>query len=178
MLSSVGAAQIQSTVSCPSGHGYWDTLSVMMLDPGLSAQYHMEGYNAQGNPDAYVYTTWVQGQNKVYYVKNPQGNPWDINLYDYQPGIPSQGYVYQWVTELDGSWNDATSCRKFNNGSGSQTADLSMRWASRCAVPGGENGAFWNPKPTTPPQQYNTRYYRYIKKAIQPAQDLGYAYLG
>jgi hypothetical protein len=178
LLSALGVAQIQSTISCPSGHSYWDTLSVMMLDPSLAAGYHMEGYNAQGNPDAYVYTTWVSGQNKVYYVKNPQGNPWDINLYDYQPGIPSQGYVYQWVTELDGHWNDATSCKKFNNSLGEPTSDLSMRWASRCAVPGGENSAFWNPKPVDPnPPQYSTRYYRYINQAIQPAQDLGNAYL-
>src|ERR1039458_1829381 len=35
--------QIQSTISCPSGHGYWDVLSVMMMDPGLASSYHMEG---------------------------------------------------------------------------------------------------------------------------------------
>lgn len=101
ILFSVGAvAQVQSTINCPSGQGYWDTLSVMMMDPKLAANNHMEGFNGN-TPDAYIYTTWVSGQNKVYYVKNPQGNPWDINLYDYQPSIPEQGFVYQWVTELD-----------------------------------------------------------------------------
>jgi hypothetical protein len=29
-------AQIQSTINCPTGHGFWDTLSVMMMDPGLA----------------------------------------------------------------------------------------------------------------------------------------------
>ena len=35
--------QIQSTISCPSGHGDWDVFSVMMMDPGLASGYHMEG---------------------------------------------------------------------------------------------------------------------------------------
>jgi hypothetical protein len=106
--------QIQSTISCPAGHGYWDVLSVMMMDPGLASNYHMEGIT-NGLPSSYVYTVWDQTQTKLYYVKNPQGNPWDINLYD-------SNYIYQWVTELDdwngvNHWNDPTSCKKFNNGS-------------------------------------------------------------
>jgi hypothetical protein len=141
----------------------------MMMDPGLASGYHMEGYNSQGYPDAYVYTIWDQSHTKVYYVKNPQGNPWDINLYDTQPGIPQQGYIYQWVTELDqyngvNYWNDPTSCKKFNNGSGNSTSDLSMRWAARCAVPGGSNSSIWNAKSGTP---YNTNYYLYLGKVIQ-----------
>lgn len=165
-------AQIQSTVSCPSGHGYWDVLSVMMMDPTLASGYHMEGYDSSGNPSSYVYTTWVPDQTKVYYVKNPQGNPWDINLYDSQPSIPQQGYIYQWVTDLDdyngqNYWNDPTSCKKFNDGSGSSTADFSMRWAARCAAPGGANSSIWNATPTNPPQQYNTNYYIYVGKVIQ-----------
>ena len=88
--------QIQSTTSCPAGHRYWDVLSVMMMDPGLASDYHMEGIT-DGLPSAYVYTIWDQDHSKVYYVKNPQGNPWDINLYD-------SNYIYQWVTEL-GVWN-------------------------------------------------------------------------
>lgn len=165
--------QIQSTISCQAGHGYWDVLSVMMMDPGLASGYHMEGMT-KGLPSAYIYTTWDQGGSKVYYTKNPQGNPWDINLYD-------SNYIYQWVTELgtvDGvnHWNDPTSCKKFNNGSQNSTADRSMRWAARCAVPGGENSSFWNPPPTSQP--HNTNYYTYIRKEIQ-AQDrnLGYSLL-
>src|SRR5579863_4064589 len=154
--------QIQSTTTCQAGHGYWDVLSVMMMDPGLASNYHMEGLT-NGLPSAYMYTMWDSIGSKVYYTKNPQGNPWDINLYDSK-------YIYQWVTELGtvngvNYWNDATSCKKFNNGSQNGTADLSMRWAARCAVPGGENSSFWNPPPTSQP--HNTNYYTYIRKEMQ-----------
>jgi hypothetical protein len=165
--------QIQSTISCPAGHGYWDVLSVMMMDPGLASGYHMEGITG-GLPSSYIYTLWDQSQNKVYYTKNPQGNPWDINLYD-------SNYIYQWITELqdwDGvnHWGDPTSCRKFNNGSQNSTADLSMRWAARCAAPGGESNSFWNPPPSIQPN--NTNYYTYVEHVLQSqSQDLGYSRL-
>jgi hypothetical protein len=180
LLAPSAVGQIQSTISCPAGNGYWDILSVMMMDPGLASGYHMEGYGSNGDPDAYIYTTWDSSDTKVYYVKNPQGNPWDINLYDSQPSIPQQGYIYQWVTELDeyngtNYWNDPTSCRKFNNGSDSSTADYSMRWAARCAAPGGTNSSIWNNKTVTP---YNTNYYTYVDKVIQsPSQNLDWANL-
>jgi len=166
-------SQIQSTISCPAGHDYWDVLSVMMMDPGLAAGYHMEGIT-NGLPSSYIYTMWDANQSKLYYVKNPQGNPWDINLYD-------STYVYQWVTEVqrwDGvdHWNDPSSCKKFNNGSGKDTGDLSMRWAARCAVPGRANSAIWNSPPATQP--HNTNYYTYVEQVLQsPAQNLGYSLL-
>ncbi len=166
-------AQIQSTISCPAGHNYWDVLSVMMMDPGLASGYHMEGIT-NGLPSSYVYTVWDEGQKKVYYVKNPQGNPWDINLYD-------SNYIYQWVTELDdwngvNHWNDPASCRKLNNGSQKSTADFSMRWAARCATPGGANSSIWNGPPPTPSN--NTNYYTYVDQVKQShAQDLNYAWL-
>jgi len=166
-------SQIQPTTSCRAGHGYWDVLSVMMMDPGLAAGYHMEGI-ANGLPSAYVYTLWDENQNKVYYVKNPQGNPWDINLYD-------SDYIYQWVTELQlwngvNHWNDPTSCKKFNNGSENKTSDLSMRWAARCAAPGAANSSFWNPPPSSQPN--NTNYYTIVDQVLQSsAQDLGYSRL-
>jgi len=165
--------QIQSTISCPSGHGYWDVLSVMMMDPGLASGYHMEGIT-NGRPSSYMYTIWDPSQAKLYYVKNPQGNPWDINLYD-------SNYVYQWVTELDdwdgvNHWNDPTSCKKFNNGSQNKTADYSMRWAPRCAAPGGEGSSLWNTRP--PAQANNTNYYTYVEQALQSSsQNLGYSWL-
>ncbi|HET9364217.1 MAG TPA: hypothetical protein VFP71_04420 [Candidatus Angelobacter sp.] len=57
ILTSTLFAQIQSTISCPAGHGYWDTLSIMMMDPGLAANHHMEGFDpTTGNPSSYVYT--------------------------------------------------------------------------------------------------------------------------
>jgi hypothetical protein len=166
-------AQIQSTTSCPAGHGYWDILSVMMMDPGLASAYHMEGIT-NGLPSSYVYTLWERGENKVYYTKNPQGNPWDINLYD-------SNFIYQWITELqewDGvnHWNDPTSCRKFNNGSDTNLSDRSMRWAARCATPGSPNSSFWNPPPSTQP--HNTNYYTYVGQKLEPpAQNLGYSLL-
>jgi hypothetical protein len=165
--------QIQSTISCAQGQGNWDVLSVMMMDPGLAAGYHMEGIT-NGLPSSYIYTIWDEAQKKVYYVKNPQGNPWDINLYD-------STYVYQWVTELQtwngvNHWNDPTSCKKFNNGSQNGGADFSMRWAARCAAPGGANSSFWNPPPTTQPN--NTNYYTYVDQRLQsPVQNLGYSLL-
>ena len=166
-------SQVQSTIGCPAGHGYWDVLSAMMMDPGLASGYHMEGIT-NGLPSSYVYTMWDQSQSKVYYVKNPQGNPWDINLYD-------SNFIYQWITELGvwngvNHWNDPTSCRKFNNGSQNNAADRSMRWAARCAVPGGANSSFWNPPPSTQPN--NTNYYTYVDQELQsPAQNLGYSLL-
>ena len=165
--------QIQSTISCPAENGYWDVLSVMMMDPGLASNYHMEGITG-GLPSSYVYTMWDSSQDKVYYVKNPQGNPWDINLYD-------SSYVYQWVTELGvwngvNHWNDPTSCRKFNNGSQNSSSDRSMRWAARCAVPGGRNSSFWNPPPSTQPN--NTNYYTYVGQEHRvPPQNLEYSWL-
>ncbi len=173
LLAPSAFGQIQPTTSCQAGHGYWDVLSVMMMDPGLASNYHMEGIT-NGLPSAYVYTMWDQGGSKVYYTKNPQGNPWDINLYD-------SNYIYQWVTELGtvngvNHWNDATSCKKFNNGSQSNNADLSMRWASRCASPGGANSSFWNPPTSTQP--HNTNYYTYIHQEVQsPDRNLGYSLL-
>jgi hypothetical protein len=171
--SPVAIGQIQSTTSCPAGKGYWDVLSVMMMDPGLAAGYHMEGITG-GLPSSYVYTLWDESQSKVYYVKNPQGNPWDINLYD-------SNYIYQWVTELQSwngvnHWNDPKSCRKFNNASENDLADFSMRWAARCAVPGGANSSMWNPPPAVQPN--NTNYYTYVDQTLQsPAQNLGYSLL-
>jgi hypothetical protein len=172
-LAPAALGQIQSTISCPSGKGYWDVLSVMMMDPGLASGYHMEGIT-NGLPSSYIYTIWDPSQTKVYYVKNPQGNPWDINLYD-------SNYIYQWVTELDdwngvNHWNDPTSCKKFNNGCDTSTSDFSMRWAARCAVPGGENSELWNSPP--PGQTYSTNYYTYVDRVIQSrAQNLSYSLL-
>jgi hypothetical protein len=145
----------------------------MMMDPTLAAGYHMEGIT-NNLPSSYVYTMWDQSQAKVYYVKNPQGNPWDVNLYD-------SDYIYQWVTELGvwhgvNHWNDPTSCKKFNNGGQNNMSDFSMRWAARCAAPGGDNSLLWNPPPSTQPN--NTNYITYVEHELQsPAQNLNYSRL-
>jgi len=157
-------AQVQSTISCPDGYGYWDTLSVMMLDPGLASNYHMEGEGPNG-PTAYMYTTWDKNNGKVWYVKNPKGYPWDINLYDEQDQLAGRGFVYQWVTEID--WQHDNTCKKFNNGSGVPTqSEYSFRWASRCAVPGGANASNWS---TPTGQPYNTNFY-FISSGQQTGQ--------
>jgi hypothetical protein len=152
-------------------------LSIMMMDSNLAAGNHMEGLT-NGQPSAYIYTVWDPDQSKVAYVKNPQGYPWDVNLYD-------SNYVYQWVTELqdwDGVnyWSDPKSCRKFNNGSNTATSNNSMRWASRCAVPGGSGSSFWNasPQASSSSQPYNTNYYTIVDQVLQPAdQNLAYSQL-
>ena len=172
-LASTSFGQIQSTTTCQSGRGLVDMLSVMMMDPGLAANYHMEGIK-NGLPSAYVYTMWDPDKSKVYYVKNPQGNPWDVNLYD-------SNYIYQWVTEVGtvngvNHWNDPTSCRKFNNGSQNAAADLSMRWAARCAAPAGVHGLFLNSPPTAQPN--NTNYLTYVEGVLQEKpQNLNYSRL-
>ena len=171
-LATSAYGQVQSTISCPAGHGYWDVLSVMMMDPSLAAHYHMEGIT-NGHASSYMYTKWVPSESKIYYTKNPQGNPWDINLYD-------SNYIYQWVTELDdfngvNHWNDPKSCRKFNNGLEKSTSDYSLRWAARCVAPGGENSSIWNSKPSS---AVSTKYFTYVDHVQQSlVQNLDYALL-
>ena len=156
---SAGAlAQIQPTITCPSGHGYWDTLSVMVMDNGLNANYHLKGKKQDGS-DAYKYTIWKQAENKVDYIKarggpssNPPGGfPWDVFLYD-------QNFVYHWITEVD--WSDPHHYKKNNNRRGESTSDYSFPWVARCAAPGGENSTFWVPPPgPNPPYPvYNTNF--------------------
>lgn len=137
-------SQIQSTITCPAGHSYWDTLSVMIMDNGLNANYHLEGTHKDGSP-AYKYTTWKQTQNKVDYVKDPKGHPWDVFLYD-------SNFVYHWITEAPGSgFNDPYQFKKNNNESGSATADFSFPWVARCAAPGGDNSTLWVEPPSVNP---------------------------
>ena len=143
LFASSAVAQIQYTITCPAGQ--WDVLSASVLDPELVGQhYHMQG-SLNGTQTAYKFTTWIQNENKVYYVKNPQGYPWDVNLYD-------SNYIYQWITEV--TWTDPYQYKKFNNGTGSPTADFSFRWAPRCGTPG--SSSMWNPP--TPGVQNNSRF--------------------
>jgi hypothetical protein len=133
-------AQKQFTITCPDG--YWDTLSFMMLDPGLSAGYHMEGTQQR-------YTTWDQAKKTLYYVKASKGFPWDINLYD-------SSFIYQWVTEI--TWSDPkTNYKAHDNASGSATSKLSLQWAARCAIPGGAGSTIWNPPYPHLPNNTNIR---------------------
>jgi hypothetical protein len=143
LAASSAFAQIQYTVTCPAGQ--WDMVAISVLDPGLvAAHYHMQG-SLNGTQTAYKFTTWNQTEKKIYYIKNPQGYPWDINLYD-------SSYIYQWITEV--TWTDPYQYKKFNNGTGTSTADFSFRWTPRCGTPG--STSFWNPP--TPGVQNNSRY--------------------
>jgi hypothetical protein len=51
-----------------------------------------------------------------------------------------------------------------------------MRWASRCAIPGGAHSSIWNPPPAVQPN--NTNYYTYVDQTLQSlAQNLDYSLL-
>ena len=39
-FTSTSFAQIQSTIPCPTGHSYWDTLSILVMGPGLATNHH------------------------------------------------------------------------------------------------------------------------------------------
>ena len=146
-------AQIQSTISCPAGHGYWDMLSIMVMDGGLNAGNHMEGTSWNGNT-SYKFTTWDKANKKVDYVKNPAGWPWDIFLYD-------GNFVYHSITEMD--WTSPKGYKKNNNGSGSSTSDYSFPWVARCATPG--SSSFWVAPPKQDPT-YNTQFYKHVNCAL------------
>lgn len=76
-------AEGEATISCPSGK--IDILDWMTLDSQHRSTKHMAG------PGGAVYTTvW---DDKYFWVKTPNGDTMDINLFD-------QSFVYMWYTEL------------------------------------------------------------------------------
>ena len=110
VIGAAPAANAETTISCPSGT--YDMLDWMTMDSDLRATYHMEGTS---NP---LYTVMESG--KFYWVKGPQGYPWDIQLYDTKD-------VYLWITEL--SWTVPQSYKKF-------TSNTNLPLVPRCAVAG------------------------------------------
>lgn len=72
----------------------YDMLDWMTMDADLAAGFHMTGTH-----DLY---SVVLG-DKFYWVKSPNGYPWDIQLYDSK-------YIYLWITEQD--WLDPFSYKK------------------------------------------------------------------
>jgi hypothetical protein len=164
LSSACALAQIQSTITCPDG--YWDTLSIMAMDQGLNANYHLEGQKMDGSA-AYKFTNWLQGKNEVQYLKTPTGYPWDIFLYD-------SNFVYHWITEV--TWADPSNDYKINrNASGS---NLSFPWISRCAIPA--QSAFWVQPPGKNPTN-NTGFYQYkscqLDNSIPEPDNVGWAYM-
>src|ERR1700746_2861488 len=109
-LGAAPAANAETTISCPSGT--YDMLDWMTMDSDLRATYHMEGTS---NP---LYTVMESG--KFYWVKGPQGYPWDIQLYDSK-------YIYLWITEL--SYSVPQSYKKFTN-------NTNLPLVPRCATAG------------------------------------------
>ncbi len=176
-FTSTSFAQIQLPISCPTGHSYWDTPSILVMNPGLATNHHMKGFDpTTGNPALCLHRV-VQSNNRITRsgtsrIRKAIHGTSSCMTFSQDS---SQGYIYQWVTELDtlngvNHWSDPTSCRKHNNGSGSSTADLSYPVVARCAAPGGENSSFWVAPP--PAQPFNTQYYTYVNGAIQPPQNL------
>lgn len=88
-----------------------DVLTYMIPDAIFSFENHLESIS---NP---LYTYLNSGQ--VWYVKSPNGYPWDVNLFDDQ-------YVYQKITE--NVWGEPTTFKSF----------MSSNW------PGG--GLAWCPR--------------------------------
>lgn len=82
------------------------------LDPDLASGFHLEGNH---NP---LYT--VVQPDKFYWMKGPQGSPWDIQLVDNKN-------IYLWVTEQD--WTDPYSFKKSHN-------NTNMALTPRCAQGG------------------------------------------
>jgi hypothetical protein len=103
-------ASAETTIACPPGT--YDMLDWMTLDADLRSTYHLEG---SSNP---LYT--VVQADKFYWVKSPQGYPWDIQLFD-------NNSVYLWITEL--SWTVPDSYKKFTN-------NTNLPLVSRCALAG------------------------------------------
>lgn len=161
--STYALSQIQSTITCPNG--YWDTLSIMVMDQGLNATHHLE--NSSTPATRFKYTVWKQGKNEVQYLKNGNGYPWDIFRYD-------SNFVYHWITEV--SWGSPSTDYKINkNASGS---NLSFPWISRCAIPG--QSAFWVVPPGKNPTT-NTGFYQYkncqLDNSIPEPDNVGWAYM-
>ena len=149
--------QIQSTISCPSGHGYWDVLSVMMMDPGLASSYHMEGYHQRPAVGIRLYPVGSksdQGVLREESARQSLGHQ-SLRLKLHLPMGHGTGRL-EWRQPLERS----NQLQEIQQRQSEQPSDFSMRWAARCAAPGGANSSFWNPPPPTQPN--NTNYYTYV----------------
>ena len=84
----------------------------MTLDEDLRNSQHMTGSHN-------LYT--VMQPDKFYWLKTPEGDTWDIVLFDNE-------YIYDWITEND-DWSTPFNYKKF-------TDNTNMPHARRCATPG------------------------------------------
>lgn len=89
----------------PCSSTQYDMMSWFEMGSSWSTEYHL---TSNANP---LYT--YRG-NAFYWVKGPNGYPWDVNYFD-------NNYIYQWATEY--TWNDPTSYKAFNN---------AIPWSPRC----------------------------------------------
>lgn len=97
----------EQTITCPAGK--IDILDWMTLDSDLRTSKHMSGP---------LYT--VLWADKYYWIKTPNGDTQDINLYD-------SNTVYLWYTELE--WHQPYNYRK-------HSSNYNMPMSPRCATPG------------------------------------------
>ncbi len=100
----------ESTISCPSGK--IDVLDWLTLDANLRSSKHMEGSGG------YIYT--VVNSDKYYWMKTPQGDTWDINLYD-------ANRIYLWITES--GYGTPRNFKKAH-------LNTNVPFMDRCATPG------------------------------------------
>jgi hypothetical protein len=93
-------------------------LDWMTLDEELRGSIYLHGVRPDGTNANDLYT--VVQDDKFYWLKSPQGWPWDIELVD-------DGGIYDWITEY--SWTDPYSFKKSHR-------DTNKKWANRCMKAG------------------------------------------
>lgn len=108
-------ATAEQTISC-SGNQI-DVLDWMTLDLDLRSSKHMTGSHS-------MYT--VVNPDKFYWIKTPEGDTWDIQLYD-------QNWIYLWITER--VWQDPNDYKR-------HAFNFNMTMMPRCATPGFPGTAF------------------------------------
>lgn len=104
-----------------------DILDYMLPDQVRALSMHLEAQGEGGHP---IYT--VVSGNRIWYMKNAKGYPWDMNTFD-------NDFVYQSITEVD--WNDARKFKMFASKSwagwgGRANSNGGIVWAPRWIEPG------------------------------------------
>jgi len=77
-LAPISPAQSSVNHYLSTCHGYWDTLSLMVLDPGLNGSYHLEGTSDRRRC---LQTTDVETRPKKVYTQKQTVFPWASSDY-------------------------------------------------------------------------------------------------
>jgi hypothetical protein len=96
----------------------FDMLDWMTLDEDLRSNTYLHGVRPDGSNANDLYT--MMEADRFYWMKSPQGWPWDIELFD-------DDGIYDWITEY--SWTDPYSFKKSMH-------DKNKKWATRCMKAG------------------------------------------